>query len=59
MGPGDEVLCPSFTFVATANAIRYCGATPIFLDSEADTWNLCPARLREAIEDRLRAGKKA
>ena len=52
------MLCPSFTFVATANAIRYCGATPIFLDSEADTWNLCPARLREAIEDRLRAGKK-
>jgi len=58
VGPGDEVLCPSFTFVATANAIAYCGATPVFVDSEADTWNICPARLREAIEDRLRLGKK-
>ena len=58
VGPGDEVLCPSFTFVATANAILYCGATPVFVDSEADTWNLCPARLREALEDRLKLGKK-
>ncbi len=58
VGPGDEVLCPSFTFVATANAILYCGATPVFVDSEAETWNLCPARLREAIKDRLRLGKK-
>ena len=58
VGPGDEVLCPSFTFVATANVIRYCGATPVFVDSEAVTWNICPVRLREAIEDRLRRGKK-
>lgn len=58
VGPGDEVLCPSFTFVATANPILYCGATPVFVDSEADTWNMCPERLREAIEDRLRLGKK-
>ncbi|TPG72337.1 DegT/DnrJ/EryC1/StrS family aminotransferase [Hymenobacter nivis] len=58
VGPGDEVLCPSFTFVATANAIRYCGATPVFVDSEATTWNLCPGHLREAIEDRLRRGRK-
>ncbi|MVN77902.1 pyridoxal phosphate-dependent aminotransferase [Hymenobacter sp. HMF4947] len=58
VGVGDEVLCPSFTFVATANPILYCGATPIFVDSEADTWNMCPERLREAIEDRLRLGKK-
>lgn len=58
VGPGDEVLCPSFTFVATANAILYCGATPVFVDSEADTWNLCPVRLREALEDRRRLGKK-
>jgi dTDP-4-amino-4,6-dideoxygalactose transaminase len=58
VGPGDEVLCPSFTFVATANAILYCGATPVFVDSEADTWNMCPQRLREAIEDRMRQGKK-
>ena len=58
VGPGDEVLCPSFTFVATANPIIYCGAAPVFVDSEADTWNICPARLREAITDRIRLGKK-
>jgi len=58
VGPGDEVLCPSFTFVATANAILYCGATPVFVDSEAETWNACPERLREAIADRIRLGKK-
>lgn len=58
VGPGDEVLCPSFTFVATANPIVYCGATPVFVDSEAETWNMCPARLREAILDRLARGKK-
>ncbi len=58
VGPGDEVLCPSFTFVATANAILYCGATPVFVDSEADTWNICPRRLREALEDRMARGKK-
>ena len=58
VGPGDEVLCPSFTFVATANVIAYCGATPVFVDSEPATWNLCPARLREAIEDRTKQGKK-
>jgi dTDP-4-amino-4,6-dideoxygalactose transaminase len=56
--PGDEVLCPSFTFVATANAILYCGASPVFVDSEASTWNMCPQHLREAIEDRIRLGKK-
>jgi dTDP-4-amino-4,6-dideoxygalactose transaminase len=58
VGPGDEVLCPSFTFVATANAITYCGATPVFVDSEADTWNMCPERMREALIDRHRLGKK-
>ncbi|MGI4862655.1 MAG: DegT/DnrJ/EryC1/StrS family aminotransferase [Janthinobacterium lividum] len=58
VGPGDEVLCPSLTFVATANPIVYCGATPVFVDSEADTWNICPERLREAIADRLKKGKK-
>ncbi len=58
VGAGDEVLCPSFTFVASANAITYCGATPVFVDSEPATWNMCPTRLREAIEDRLRLGKK-
>ena len=58
VGPGDEVLCPSFTFVATANPIGYCGATPVFIDSEPDTWNMCPTRLREALEERRRLGKK-
>jgi dTDP-4-amino-4,6-dideoxygalactose transaminase len=58
VGPGDEVLCPSLTFVATANPILYCGATPVFVDSEADTWNMCPQRLREAIEDRIKQGKR-
>lgn len=57
VGPGDEVLCPSFTFVATANPIVYLGATPVFVDSEPDTWNMCPQRLREAIEDRIAQGK--
>jgi pyridoxal phosphate-dependent aminotransferase EpsN len=58
VGPGDEVLCPSFTFVATANPIVYCGATPVFVDSETETWNLSPDRLREAITDRISKGKK-
>ncbi|MDO7853230.1 DegT/DnrJ/EryC1/StrS family aminotransferase [Hymenobacter convexus] len=58
VGPGDEVLCPSFTFVATANPIVYLGATPVFVDSEPATWNLCPERLREAILDRMAKGKK-
>ncbi|UOR04018.1 aminotransferase class I/II-fold pyridoxal phosphate-dependent enzyme [Hymenobacter aerilatus] len=58
VGPGDEVLCPSFTFVATANPILYLGATPVFVDSEPTTWNLGPTLLRTAIEDRLRLGRK-
>ncbi|MDB5268692.1 MAG: pyridoxal phosphate-dependent aminotransferase [Hymenobacter sp.] len=58
VGPGDEVLCPSFTFVATANPIVYLGATPVFVDSEAETWNMCPERLREAIADRIVKGRK-
>lgn len=58
VGPGDEVLCPSFTFVATANPITYLGATPVFIDSEAETWNMCPDRLREALEDRRRQNRR-
>ena len=58
VGPGDEVLCPSFTFVATANPIVYLGATPVFVDGEPGTWNICPERLREAILDRIAKGKK-
>jgi len=55
---GDEVLCQSFTFSASANPIRYQGATPIFIDSEPDTWNLSPDYLEEAIRDRIKKGKK-
>ena len=55
---GDEVICSSFTFAASANPIAYQGATPIFVDSELDTWNMCPDLLRECIKDRLLNGKK-
>lgn len=58
VGYGDEVICQSFTFSATANPIVYQGATPVFVDSEPDTWNMCPKQLRLAIEDRLLKGKK-
>ncbi|MBT9393330.1 aminotransferase class I/II-fold pyridoxal phosphate-dependent enzyme [Hymenobacter sp. NST-14] len=58
VAPGDEVLCPSFTFVATANPITYLGATPVFIDSEAQTWNMCPERLREALEDLRRQNRR-
>src|SRR5690554_2083724 len=51
---GDEVICQSFTFAASANPIAYLGAKPVFVDSEADTWNMNPDALREAIEDRIR-----
>lgn len=49
---GDEVICQSFTFAASANPIKYQGATPVFIDSEPDTWNMCPIALEEAIVDR-------
>jgi len=55
---GDEVICQSMTFSASANPIAYCGANPVFVDSEPDTWNMCPKALREAIEDRIQKGKK-
>lgn len=54
----DEVLCSTFTFSATTNAIRYQHAIPVFVDSELDTWNMCPSKLGEAIEDRISKGKK-
>tara|TARA_R110000796_G_scaffold252631_3_gene389348 strand:+ start:4919 stop:6043 length:1125 start_codon:yes stop_codon:yes gene_type:complete len=54
---GDEVLCQSFTFSASANPILYLGATPIFIDSEKDTWNLSPELLEEAIKNRIALGK--
>lgn len=55
---GDEVICQSMTFSASANPIMYQGATPVFIDSEKDTWNLCPIALEQAIIDRTAQGKK-
>ncbi|WP_294229340.1 DegT/DnrJ/EryC1/StrS family aminotransferase [uncultured Chryseobacterium sp.] len=55
---GDEVICQSMTFSASANPIAYCGATPIFIDSEKSTWNMCPAALEVAVKDRTSKGKK-
>src|SRR5690554_3837200 len=54
---GDEVICQSMTFSASANPIAYQGATPVFVDSEPDTWNICPVALEEAIKDRIAKGK--
>ena len=59
VGPGDEVLVQSFTFCASSHPITYLGATPVFVDSEPDTWNIDPALLEEAIKDRIaQTGKK-
>lgn len=58
VGPGDEVICQSFTFAASANPIVYQGATPVFVDSEPGTWNMDPELLRQTIDDRLRATGK-
>ncbi len=55
---GDTVICQSFTFSASANPILYQGATPIFIDSEKETWNMCPKALEEAIIDSTSKGKK-
>lgn len=55
---GDEVICQTFTFSASANPIAYQGATPVFIDSESDTWNMCPIALEEAISDRIEKGNK-
>jgi len=54
VGRGDEVICPSYSFIATANAARYAGATPIFADIERDTWNIDPADVRRRISDRTK-----
>ena len=54
----DEVICQSMTFSASANPIVYLGATPIFVDSEVDTWNICPDALETAIIDRIKKRKK-
>jgi len=56
IGPGDEVICPSLTFVATANAIRYCGATPVFADiTSLDDWNIAPASIADHVTTRTKA----
>jgi perosamine synthetase len=54
VGPGDEVIVPTLTYVATANCIHYCGATPVFVDSEPDSWNLDPALIEESMNERTR-----
>ena len=56
--PQDEVICQSMTFSASANPIVYLGATPVFVDSEPDTWNMSPEFLEEAIRDRIAKGRK-
>ena len=59
VGPGDEVCVQSFTFCASSHPITYLGATPVFIDSEKDTWNMDPELLKEAIKDRIaKTGKK-
>lgn len=58
VGHGDEVICQSMTFSASANPIKYQGAIPVFVDSETDTWNMDPEALREAIRERFSTGKK-
>jgi dTDP-4-amino-4,6-dideoxygalactose transaminase len=55
---GDEVICQSMTFSASANPILYLGAIPVFIDSEEQTWNICPEALEKAIVDRIQKGKK-
>ncbi|EFK59772.1 DegT/DnrJ/EryC1/StrS family aminotransferase [Sphingobacterium spiritivorum] len=58
VGYGDEVICQSMTFSASANPIAYQGAIPVFIDSEPDTWNMDPIQLKGAIQDRIAKGKK-
>lgn len=55
IGPGDEVIVPTLTFIATANAVTYTGACPVFVDSEPDTWNIDPNLIEEAITPRTKA----
>lgn len=58
VGYGDEVICSTFTFSGSCNPIVYQSATPVFVDSEEDTWNMDPALLEDAIKDRIAKGKK-
>jgi dTDP-4-amino-4,6-dideoxygalactose transaminase len=58
VNPGDEVICSTFTFSGSCNPIKYCHAIPVFVDSEPETWNMDPYLLEQAIEDRIKKGKK-
>jgi pyridoxal phosphate-dependent aminotransferase EpsN len=58
VGPGDDVLVSDLTFVASVNPIRYLGARPVFVDSDPDTWMMSPALLAEALEERVRRGRR-
>jgi perosamine synthetase len=55
IGPGDEVIVPTLTFVSTANAVRYCGATPVFIDCRRDTWNINETLIEDAITEQTKA----
>ena len=55
IGAGDEVICPSYSFIATANAVRYAGATPVFADIEPDTWNIDPSDIARRVTSKTRA----
>lgn len=55
VGPGDEVIVPTLTFVATANAVKYCGAVPVFVDSEEQSWNIDTSQLERALTPRTKA----
>jgi pyridoxal phosphate-dependent aminotransferase EpsN len=57
VGPGDEVFCPTLTFAASCNPIRYLGAEPVFLDSDYASWNLDPNILQDALRDRAQQGR--
>jgi pyridoxal phosphate-dependent aminotransferase EpsN len=57
VGPGDEVFCPTLTFAASSNPVRYLGAEPVFLDSDYATWNLDPNILEDALRERAQRGK--
>jgi len=58
VGYGDEVICQSFTFSASANPIKYLGANPVFVDSDKSNWNMSPEYLEQAIQDRIKKNKK-
>lgn len=55
IGPGDEVIMPTLTYIATANCVRYCGATPVFVDSESSTFNIDPTKIEEKITEKTKA----